>query len=55
VGDRSIQQIFASPDDLKFHSSMTLFANTAIENKLFKEALQKYFAGVPDQLTLDRL
>jgi uncharacterized protein (DUF1810 family) len=55
LGDRSIQQIFASPDDLKFHSSMTLFANTAIENKVFKEALQKYFAGVPDQLTLDRL
>ncbi len=50
-----IEQIFEEPDDLKFRSSMTLFANTAAENKVFKDALQKYFAGKPDQLTIDRL
>jgi uncharacterized protein (DUF1810 family) len=55
VEGRSIEQIFASPDDLKFRSSMTLFANTAAENKIFKDALQKYFAGIPDQLTIDQL
>ena len=55
VEGRSIQQIFGVPDDLKFRSSMTLFANTASENKFFKDALQKYFTGIPDQLTLDRL
>jgi uncharacterized protein (DUF1810 family) len=55
VQGRSIQQIFGFPDDLKFRSSMTLFAHTATENKFCKDALQKYFAGIPDQLTLDRL
>src|SRR5258708_38302448 len=54
VESRSVDQIFGSPDDLKFRSSMTLFANTAAENKIFKDALQKYFAGIPDQLTIDR-
>jgi uncharacterized protein (DUF1810 family) len=54
VAGRSIGQILGSPDDLKFRSSMTLFANTAAENKIFKDALQKYFAGIPDQLTIDR-
>jgi uncharacterized protein (DUF1810 family) len=55
VQGRSIDQIFESPDDLKFRSSMTLFANTAIENEIFKDALQKYFAGKADQLTINRL
>jgi uncharacterized protein (DUF1810 family) len=55
VEGRTIEQIFGSPDDLKFRSSMTLFASTAGENQIFKNALQKYFAGKPDQLTLHRL
>jgi len=55
VEGRSIEQIFAVPDDLKFRSSMTLFAHTATENKIFHDALQKYFAGAPDPLTMDRL
>jgi uncharacterized protein (DUF1810 family) len=55
VEGRSIEQIFEDPDDLKFRSSMTLFANTAAENKIFKDALQKYFAGKPDPLTIERL
>jgi len=55
VEGRSNDQIFADPYHLKFRSSMTLFAATAVENKIFKDALQKYFAGKPDQLTIDRL
>jgi uncharacterized protein (DUF1810 family) len=55
IEGRSIQQIFGVPDDLKFRSSMTLFANTAAENKFCRDALQKYFAGIADQLTLNRL
>ena len=55
IEGRSIEQVFGEPDDLKFRSSMTLFANTAAENKIFKDALQKYFAGEPDRLTIDRL
>src|ERR1700726_3122240 len=52
VEGRSIDQILGYPDNLKFRSSMTLFASTGSENQIFKEALQKYFAGEPDQLTI---
>jgi len=52
---RSVEEIFGYPDDLKFHSSVTLFAQAAPENQIFKDALQKYFEGELDQLTLDRL
>ncbi len=55
VEDRSVEQIFGSPDDLKFRSSMTLFAQVSPDDDVFVRALQKYFGGVPDQLTLDRL
>ena len=55
VEGRSIQQIFGYPDDLKFRSSMTLFAEVTSENKVFKDALQKYFAGKPDPLTSERI
>jgi uncharacterized protein (DUF1810 family) len=55
VERRSINQIFGYPDDLKFRSSMTLFARATSENELFKDALGKYFAGEPDPLTLEQL
>ncbi len=55
VEGRLIDQIFGHPDDLKFRSSMTLFAAASSENKIFNDALQKYFCGEPDRLTLERL
>jgi uncharacterized protein (DUF1810 family) len=55
VEGRSVWQIFGSPDDLKFRSSMTLFANVGAENSVFQDALRKYFAGQPDPLTIGRL
>ena len=55
VEGKPIDQIFGNPDDLKFHSSMTLFAQAAAENKIFREALDKYFAGEFDRHTLERL
>ena len=55
VEERSIDQIFGHPDDLKFRSSMTLFASVANDNQVFKDALQNYFAGEPDYVTLERL
>ena len=55
VEGRSINQIFGYPDDLKFRSSMTLFASTTSENQIFKDALQKFCAGEPDRLTVERL
>jgi uncharacterized protein (DUF1810 family) len=48
-----VEQIFGYPDDLKFHSCMTLFAQVAPEEALYRAALQKYFAGVPDARTLE--
>ena len=55
VGGRSAEEIFGSPDDMKFRSSMTLFARVSPDDDIFARALQQYFAGAPDQLTLDRL
>lgn len=54
VEARSAAEIFGSPDDMKFRSCMTLFSQVS-DDDIFSKALQKYFAGVPDQLTLDRL
>lgn len=42
---RSIHQIFGSPDDLKFHSCMTLFAQAKPTEEVFQYALQKYFSS----------
>lgn len=55
VEGRSTNTIFGSPDDMKFHACMTLFAEVADAPPVFRDALQKYFGGVPDRLTLDRL
>ena len=55
VEGRSISQILGYPDDLKFRSSMTLFASVAADNQIFKAALEKYFGGESDPLTSQRL
>jgi uncharacterized protein (DUF1810 family) len=55
VEGRTISEILGCPDDLKFRSSMTLFANVTDDNQLFLSALQKYFGGEFDALTLGRL
>ena len=55
VEGRSINQIFGYPDYLKFRSCMTLFAHVGGDNQIFLTALQKYFAGEFDRLTLERL
>jgi uncharacterized protein (DUF1810 family) len=55
VEGRSIEEIFGSPDDMKFHSSMTLFAHVSPDHSIFHKAVQKCFLGVPDRMTLDRL
>ena len=54
IEGRSIHEIFGSPDDKKYRSSMTLF-DRAAEHGLFEQALMKYFGGAPDLLTLERL
>ena len=55
VEGRSVEEIFGSPDDMKFRSCMTLFAKAAPEVDIFTKALAKYFNGAPDSLTIDRL
>jgi uncharacterized protein (DUF1810 family) len=55
VAGRSVLEIFGYPDDLKFHSSMTLFSRAAPHEQLFADALQKYFVGKTDIRTLQIL
>jgi len=52
VQGRTAHQIFGSPDDLKFRSSLTLFARAAPGEPLFGQALDRYFGGEPDPATL---
>jgi uncharacterized protein (DUF1810 family) len=55
ISGRSIDEIFGYPDDLKFRSSMTLFAKAAPDNEAFKQAIQKYFEGEYDHRTKELL
>lgn len=51
--DRSVHDIFGAPDDLKFHSSMTLFAvATDREESAFRLALSRWWQGEMDGKTL---
>ena len=45
IENRSIDEIFGSPDNLKFHSCMRLFAAAATDNAEFTQALRKYFSA----------
>jgi len=58
VEGRTAEEIFGYPDDLKFRSSMTLFAKAAEiseEDLVFSQALDKYFGGKEDAGTVERL
>jgi len=52
--DRSPRAIFGTPDDMKFRSSMTLFALAAPQHPEFRDAIAAFYDG-PDQRTLDLL
>jgi len=51
----SVHTIFGSPDDLKLHSSMTLFAEVAEPGSCFEAVLQQYFEGAKDARPLELL
>ena len=53
VEGKSANDIFGSPDDLKFRSCLTLFARATGED-IFRAALAKYY-GAEDPLTLAEL
>jgi uncharacterized protein (DUF1810 family) len=55
VPDRSISEILGFPDDLKFRSSMTLFAELAGPGSVFEQALGRFYDGDPDERTLELL
>ncbi len=55
VAGRSAHDIFGSPDDLKFRSCLTLFAGVAEPGSVFAQALQRYFGGERDPLTVKAL
>lgn len=52
INDKSAQEIFGSPDDMKLHSSMTLFGQVENADPVFAEILNKYFGGLFDSRTL---
>ena len=51
---RTLNQIFGTPDDLKFRSCVTLFHHAAPKEAVFTEALQKY-CGSEDERTVQAL
>ena len=55
IAGKSALQILGSPDDLKFCSSMTLFAQVAPGEPLFRRAIERYCAGRMDERTLELL
>ncbi len=52
---KSALEIFGTPDDLKFCSSLTLFAEAAPDEVLFYNLLEKYYDGDADEATLELL
>jgi uncharacterized protein (DUF1810 family) len=55
VTGRTAHQVFGSPDDMKFRSSMTLFGRAAPDEPAFRAALERYFEGQEDPRTLEIL
>lgn len=56
---RTIREILGEPDDMKYRSSMTLFAHAAAHADMdpgdFNDSLKKYFNGEADPLTVELL
>jgi uncharacterized protein (DUF1810 family) len=49
----SLNELFGSPDDLKFCSSMTLYSEAARQHiDLFRQAIDRWREGKPDERTL---
>jgi uncharacterized protein (DUF1810 family) len=55
VEGKSARQIFGSIDEMKFRSSMSLFARAAPDESLFQRCIDKYFGGGSDPATLAKL
>jgi uncharacterized protein (DUF1810 family) len=55
VEGKTAREIFGSIDEMKFRSSMTLFARVAPDEEVFQRCIDKYFAGAPDPATSAKL
>jgi uncharacterized protein (DUF1810 family) len=51
----SAEQIFGGIDAQKLHSSMTLFLRAEPSETVFKQVLERYFGGLPDAATEQRI
>src|SRR5512140_1047532 len=49
---RNASDVFGYPDDLKLHSSMTIFDLVAAPGSVFGRVLEKYFGGERDGVTI---
>ncbi len=49
---KTATQVMGAPDDLKLHSSTTLFGLVAENELIFQELLDKYYGGEKDPKTL---
>ena len=52
IEGKSASDIFGYPDDIKFRSSMTLFQRAAPHRDIFQRAINKYYDGHQDALTI---
>jgi len=55
INDKSANEIFGNPDDLKLRSSMTLFAHVEGSDPVFQQILDKFYDGIADEVTLNLL
>ena len=55
VENRSAEDILGYIDAVKFRSSMTLFAQAVPQHAEFQTALNKFYGGEHNQLTLQRI
>lgn len=55
IEGRTALEILGEPDDLKAQSCMTLFAALSEPGSVFQQVLDKYYDGMPCDLTLENL
>ena len=55
IDDKPIEEIFPHPDEMKFHSSMTLFNEIAPDEAVFQTCIDLFYDGLPDPATVERL
>jgi len=55
INGKSASDILGAIDAMKLRSSMTLFMSAAPDEAVFRDVLETYFQGSPDQETVARL